>query len=304
MDRQKISENDLLRWFNDDLSTGELESLRRDPESVPYQKLMDSMKGIVVPDLDAQASFAEIEDKIQKTDARNRKLRRNIIISAALLICAIIAGYSLWPRKLIITTKVGQPMAHLLPDGSAVNLNAKSRLSYDAETYLETRTLNLRGEAFFEVKKGSRFAVNTEHGTVTVLGTSFNVSTGDQLLMVSCKTGKVKVEFQNISEILEPGDRIRIENGEIRFKDQISMESISAWAGGESIFKSVPLSDVIYALENQFNLDIHIEKSLSQDIFTGSFIHSDQQKAMEMVFLPMGLDIEWDGSKRVKISRQ
>ena len=62
-----------------------------------------------------------------------------------------------------------------LPDGSSVWLNASSQISYDSKA---PRTLNLEGEAFFDVAKDKEhpFTVETpDNIKITALGTSFNV---------------------------------------------------------------------------------------------------------------------------------
>ena len=66
-------------------------------------------------------------------------------------------------------------MNYTLPDGSIVWLNSASTFSYAAK-FGKTRSVTLVGEAFFEVEKDSKpFNVETNHGTVEVQGTSFNV---------------------------------------------------------------------------------------------------------------------------------
>ena len=64
----------------------------------------------------------------------------------------------------------------LLPDQSTVRLNAGSFFTYDAATWDDARTVELHGEAFFDVKKnGVPFTVTTSNSRVQVLGTTFNV---------------------------------------------------------------------------------------------------------------------------------
>jgi ferric-dicitrate binding protein FerR (iron transport regulator) len=284
------------------LNSDEMKEFQKDSHAFQYQQIINSTSTIQLPSFNKEASFQKIQDKIKLREYKLKIRRRNILITAALLISALIIGYFLWPKKLIITAEVGQPMAHLLPDGSQVQLNAKSTLSYDPEEFMVQRKLRLQGEAFFDVQPGNKFSVETKNGFVQVLGTSFNVLSTDKILMVSCATGKVKVEQNTIEKILGPGERIRIEQNHITIQDTIKLESISAWVEGESVYESIPLKDVVQALENQFNIAINMEKSLTEDIFTGSFIHSDQQKALEMVFRPMGLTFETIGKGKLKVA--
>ena len=63
-----------------------------------------------------------------------------------------------------------------LPDGSAVWLNAGSKLSFNQHFSRKNRDIMLEGEAYFDVKKGKiPFYVMVTGATVKVLGTAFNV---------------------------------------------------------------------------------------------------------------------------------
>ena len=69
----------------------------------------------------------------------------------------------------------GTHLAVVLPDGSKVDLNAESKISYKPLWWFISRDVELKGEAYFEVEKGSTFDVRSGQYTVSVLGTSFNV---------------------------------------------------------------------------------------------------------------------------------
>ena len=60
-----------------------------------------------------------------------------------------------------------------MPDKSVITLNADSRLSFVEGNWMNNRSVSLEGEAFFDVKKGTKFEVNSEVGKVTVLGYQF-----------------------------------------------------------------------------------------------------------------------------------
>ena len=70
-----------------------------------------------------------------------------------------------------------------------MKLNELSQLEYNASKWDENRSLELKGEAFFDVEKGKRFDVTTEFGNVSVLGTEFNVLSRDSIFKVSCYEG-------------------------------------------------------------------------------------------------------------------
>ncbi|SFC78507.1 ferric-dicitrate binding protein FerR, regulates iron transport through sigma-19 [Parapedobacter composti] len=97
-----------------------------------------------------------------------------------------------------------------LPDRSVISLLPGSRLQY-AENFRQNRTLNLDGEAYFEVtkKEGAPFRVTSGRTTTTVLGTSFNVkSRVDGSTEVALYEGRVKMEVEGMEQDwkLSPGE--------------------------------------------------------------------------------------------------
>ncbi|TDO73244.1 FecR family protein [Flavobacterium chryseum] len=95
-----------------------------------------------------------------------------------------------------------------LPDGTRVWLNENSELEYPSHFLKNERTVTLKGEAFFEVKRDpSRpFIISSGSIKTTVLGTSFNIKAyGNKEPEVNVRTGKVKVETNQNSVLLVRG---------------------------------------------------------------------------------------------------
>ena len=76
-----------------------------------------------------------------------------------------------------VIVPLGSKSHVVLPDGSDVWLNAGSRLKYSAQFTAKERTVELSGEAYFEVAKERkrRFVVVTSNVSINVHGTTFNV---------------------------------------------------------------------------------------------------------------------------------
>ena len=82
---------------------------------------------------------------------------------------------------------------HSLPDQSLVVLNDGSSIKYVKGTWEEERNILLVGEAFFNVKKGNTFQVQTDKGIIEAVGTKFNVRAWGDKLYVECYEGSVQV---------------------------------------------------------------------------------------------------------------
>ncbi|MBC8083762.1 MAG: FecR domain-containing protein, partial [Hymenobacter sp.] len=120
---------------------------------------------------------------------------------AAVLVPLLLLGAVLWQRLRVVpelryATSIGEYREVVLPDRSHVWLRPRSELRC-AATFGATRTVRLRGEAFFDVTKDRAhpFVVRTAAVAVRVLGTSFNVKAYPKLpaTTVLVRTGRVQV---------------------------------------------------------------------------------------------------------------
>ena len=93
-----------------------------------------------------------------------------------------------------------------LPDGSTITLENNSILKYDKDFNVTTRTVFLRGKAFFDVAKNAQkpFIIHSNGLVTKVLGTSFAIAANedDEDVTVSVVTGKVAVVPQDRFEAL------------------------------------------------------------------------------------------------------
>jgi transmembrane sensor len=81
-----------------------------------------------------------------------------------------------------VKTEYAQQLNETLPDGSSVIISPDSKIRYNDNKHgIKVRAIELEGTAFFEVKKGiCVYSQNMLNGNVTVLGTSFSVTSRNQ----------------------------------------------------------------------------------------------------------------------------
>lgn len=132
----------------------------------------------------------DFEQKLQDTmlAAKTKRPRltwsRTTWAAAAAILLILSLGVAFWPtipstdQTLVFETGYGEWKQFELPDGSTVELNAGSKLTWQGGT---ERIVHLNGEAFFTVTKkpqpGANFKVITADLEIEVLGTRFNVQT-------------------------------------------------------------------------------------------------------------------------------
>src|SRR5699024_5556416 len=119
-----------------------------------------------------------------------------LVAAAAALVCLIMI-YS-YPSLKEIVTKHGQRIHFRLSDGTKVILNAGSKLIAPKAFSDSARSVQLEGQAFFDVATDSArpFLVNTDRSLTKVLGTRFDVRAypGDGRVEITVAEGKVALQ--------------------------------------------------------------------------------------------------------------
>lgn len=255
-----------------------------------FEELMNLIPRLRVPEVKSkEQAWKDIEADIAKKQV---VLKRSLNIwgNAIAASVALLVGFSMWFYA-ASDTKIwcgpAQMATVYLPDSSEVTLNAASSLVYNKMSWKKLRVVKLEGEAFFRVKKGSRFDVVTFAGKVSVLGTSFNVFARDNFLKVYCETGKVAV-ISTDTVVLKPGMKAKLTTGA---KAQIIVENHiteGSWQKGDFWFSNSPLPEVIVEIERQFDVDVEYE-GLGNRYYSGYFNKSSLSEALKAVFYPMRL---------------
>lgn len=199
-----------------------------------------------------------------------------------------------------IQCPAGEYQTQVLPDGSKVYLHAASTLSY--QPYWWSRVVELEGEAFFEVEKGSRFVVQSAQGQTTVLGTSFNVYAREEVYAVVCKTGKVLVTTLSKDSVYLLPEEKAIWT-EQRLQKQVPTAQDLAWRQQSFSFEDAPLSVVIAALERHYSININIKASLVKRYqYTGYFQQDKKpEEALQIITISLGLRLKKTANKRYLI---
>jgi transmembrane sensor len=180
------------------------------------------------------------------------------------------AGTSLY--NTIETPKGGQYQI-LLPDGSKVWLNAASSLRYPANlTAMNERRVELKGEAYFEVKKVSRkpFIVATDKQEVEVLGTHFNVksyaddnSTKTTLLEGSVQVTPKSSEISGV--ILKPGLQAELKSSGLKVF-AVELEDEIDWKNGDFVFKEESLESIMRKIARWYDVQVIYRDDVPQNV--------------------------------------
>jgi ferric-dicitrate binding protein FerR (iron transport regulator) len=254
------------------------------------QDLMDELNiraTVDMREMEGDAAYAarkwkEFQLKIQWI--RFRRISLQMLRYAAVAVLAI-GGWTLYlhyagdrSEGLTCTTieaPVGQRAQLTLPDGTAVWLNAGSKLVYPSDFSPRNREVRLEGEGFFEVSSDAKhpFTVRTALANVKVMGTKFNIkSYREETSFVTLIEGKVEIttldEMNRLT--LKPNEQASISaTTGLTLSRRIGVETVSAWMSGRISYLNEPLSAIAKDMERRFNVRIEIrDKEMENDIFT------------------------------------
>ena len=305
MFNRKIMENEnehyLSDWLVGKLSDKKLRQLVSEEDFLAFQKIKMTLGNTSILEPDMEQNFASIKQKLgaEKT-AKKRKVIP--IWSYAVAACLLLSfgWYQIYFLANEIKTDFGLTKTIVLNDNSKVTLNAKSKICY-AHLFQYNRSIQLEGEAFFEVEKGRSFTVNTTLGEVKVLGTKFNVASFADFFEVVCYEGKVSVEVDKKTSILTQGESVRFYNSTFENWAAIPFQK-PLWIGGETALKKVPMKYVFAKFQDQFDVEVDFPKNVESIKFTGSFTNTDIEKALQSICIPLHLKYSNTTSGQIYIS--
>jgi ferric-dicitrate binding protein FerR (iron transport regulator) len=253
-------------------------------------KYQDILKQWKVPEgKSSELAWEELQSKLnnRKSQPKVISLRWKPFVSVAAAAAVIISLIVFWPNETLRTVacNAGDHQIVTLPDASTAQLNAGSSLSY-CDDWSDERTVELNGQAFFEVIKGSKFQVVTSSGVVEVLGTSFDVFSRGTDFRVACRTGKVRVSAGKQSVEIAPGFTAVMENDRLLVGEFDLSEA--DWRNGEFIYEEADLMEVFEELRRQFNVQLQAPSAEGRK-YTGRFSNKNLDEALQLVCLPMGL---------------
>ncbi|NNK83644.1 MAG: FecR family protein [Flavobacteriaceae bacterium] len=285
MNREEL----IIKWLDKSLNSQELEQFKALEDFDELVKLDKSINYFKAPEYDTSEGLETILSSVSETKKPNQNWTTPLTRIAAIFILGFSIFYYTSTLDTTIDTLASEKSIIELPDGSSTNINALTTLSYNKKNWKSTRDVNLNGEAFFKVKKGSTFNVITENGTVTVLGTQFNVKHRENFFEVICYEGSVSVTNNIKNTVLKPGDSYLILDGKYIAKEKETLKNPN-WINNKSYFKSIPFKYVINEFERQYNVKIDTQNTNLSKLYSGSFTHSDINLALKSITLPFNLN--------------
>ncbi len=236
-------------------------------------------------------------------------------IPAAALIAGIIFCMAWWgwpggneKALILLMTQENKEQATLvktLEDGSIVYLAQESQLRYLKHFADDKRTVNLQGEAFFDVarKPGKTFMIETDKARVEVLGTAFDIrSNATAPFSLSVQRGSVKVLLKENGEtaLVRAGETVTLQSDRLLLSETAHPNAFDRYVKNIR-FKDECLEDVLRVI-NKTSSYWQIETAspaLGKKRLTVEFSNNSPEFVAELICLTFNLQCERKENKLV-----
>lgn len=285
----------IQKWLEDALSPEEQKAFEQFESYAEITKINGATRKFKVKEFDVNHHYDALKTVLDTTSKRSHntvnKWKFWALRVAAIFIVAFCGYFFLESYTDTITTMettiAAKQEAHL-PDNSKIVLNAVSSLQYNAGSWEDNRSVQLKGEAYFKVAKGKKFTVHTSNGIVAVLGTQFNVKNRGGFFEITCYEGLVEVTYAGDKYQVPGGSQIKVLNKKVIQKN--ILVQAPQWTQAKSTFESTPFSEVLSELERQYDIAIINKSTIDASVlFSGSFTHKDLTTALKSITIPLQL---------------
>lgn len=200
----------------------------------------------------------------------------------------------------------------ILPDGSKVWLNSDSRLRFPVAFASDKRSVELSGEAYFDVVKNEdcpMYISLKNNYLIEVLGTQFNVRAYDdeEEAQTTLYSGVIKLYQDNsakneVTKVLniQPNETCVVNEETVRVlkPTEERLARISAWKDGSIFFDNTPLGDVLKNIERHHGVNIKVsDQSILNYSITARFDDESAVQIMDMLRYVAPIDYKVNGKE-------
>ena len=225
------------------------------------------------------------------------------------------------PQLITLHVPAGVCSETILPDSTVVWLNASSMLRYPSYFDGDTRTIELIGEAFFEVTcdEAKPFIINSGNIRVDVLGTSFNFKhyREDTHAILAVEKGTVSLSAgATRATTLQAGKYATVDThtlqtkvfdappGNMSLKNNQAPASLpvmtdknkssgqhSSWRNYTLIFRDEPVGNVLNELSRRYNAEFVLTgKDIRHYVYTATFDDMSLEDVLKLLKISSPID--------------
>lgn len=166
-------------------------------------------------------------------------------------------------RMITVEVPAGEMKDVVLPDGTEVCLNAKSRLEYPETFEGKMRLVSLKGEGYFKVSHDKRhpFVIKANEVMTRVLGTEFNIRCYDAKdVHVTLVEGSVEVASDINKVRISPNQDASLSEGRLVVAN-VNPKDFTSWREGLMYFDNATLRTILHQIGVWYDVSVVCDKS-------------------------------------------
>ena len=207
-----------------------------------------------------------------------------------------------------MVTPAGGQYRLILPDGSRVWLNAVSSIRFPTAFIGKERTVEITGEAYFEIAKDLsrpfRVLVRPVSGNgvmeVAVLGTHFNINSyrDEPTIKTTLLEGSVKVSMGTSLTFIKPGQQAQLNNsGIIKVINDADVAEAVAWKDGRFEFNDADLKTIMRQVMRWYDVDVDYQGNIPDRYFTADISRNKTLSGVLTILKLSDVDFKLEGKK-------
>jgi transmembrane sensor len=204
-----------------------------------------------------------------------------------------------------MTTPRGGQYKLLLPDGSAVWLNAQSSITYPVRFTEKERKVSITGEVYFEVAKDPAhpFVVDIQSKTfIEVLGTHFNVNAyeDEPSQQTTLIEGSVLIRNGKNRQMLKPNQQAKIDAS---FRMQVvslkanELNEVMAWKDGTFYFLDADIHTLMRQLARWYDFDLSYAGEVKEKFHLEMQRNTSVENVFKILEATRGVHFKIEGRK-------
>jgi ferric-dicitrate binding protein FerR (iron transport regulator) len=226
------------------------------------------------------------------------KIAAVFILIAGAAYLSYFMGWFSGTRQLLAGDQVA---TYTLPDGSLVTLNKYASISYPHNFKGNTRTVQLTGEAFFDVTAdpAKPFIINVDDVQVKVVGTSFNVKNTSLQTEVVVESGVVDVsKHKNAVQVKQHEKVIVPRNSDAPEKTASTSRLYNYYRTNQFVCVETPLPELVAIINEAYQSNVSIGSSSAASArLTATFQHKSLDQILTIISETLNLTIERTNDK-------
>jgi len=229
-------------------------------------------------------------------------------VGVMVLVAKLIGTHGAQPSFKTYTTTAAQVATITLGDGSEIRLAPRSSLIVPTDVAGVPRTVELRGEASFDVRPSAQRAFIVRAGAVSarVLGTSFDVQAypaDGERVRVTVAAGKVAVQRAGDGRVraaaftLSAGMTGALDDSTASVVADGDVGGAITWTRDAFVFREAPLRDVLATFGHWYGMTLRVSDSaMMQWHLNGTLDFKNREQALQSLQQMLNVGLTFDDS--------